>query len=76
MAKCIHHWYLGASHHGTVHAKCLKCGAEKDYPPVVIHNFKFVSYPKDKKSLLHPKPQTVEDISLSLLTSSSISDLL
>lgn len=31
MAKCIHHWYLGASNNEIVHAKCRKCGAEKDF---------------------------------------------
>ncbi len=31
MAKCIHHWYMGASNASIVRAKCLKCGAEKDY---------------------------------------------
>ena len=31
MDNCIHHWDLGASHKGIVHAKCRKCGAEKDY---------------------------------------------
>jgi len=59
MVKCIHHWYLGASHNGIVHAKCLKCGAEKDYSPLVINRFKFVAYHKNKKPLLHPKPRTV-----------------
>ena len=45
MVKCIHHWYQGASHKGTVHAKCLKCGTEKEYSPLVDNKFRFVSYP-------------------------------
>ena len=57
MAKCIHHWYLGASYNGTAHAKCLKCDAEKDYPPVVISKFKYVATSKYKKAVLHPKPK-------------------
>lgn len=28
--KCIHHWYLGQSHNGIIHHRCLKCGEEKD----------------------------------------------
>ncbi len=56
MVKCIHHWYLGASNKGTVHAKCLKCGAEKDYQPIVICSFGRVY--KNKKVALHSKPRT------------------
>jgi len=31
MVDCIHHWDLGTSHKGIVHAKCRKCGEEKDF---------------------------------------------
>ena len=34
MADCIHHWDLGASHKGIVHAKCRKCGAERDFSSI------------------------------------------
>lgn len=57
MLKCIHHWYLGSSQGGTVHAKCLKCGVEKDYPPVVISRFSRVY--TNKKVNLNPRPQGV-----------------
>lgn len=36
MAKCIHHWYMGASSNDIVHAKCLKCGAEKNFSNSII----------------------------------------
>ncbi len=37
MDSCIHHWYLGASYKGIVHAKCRKCGIENyfDNNPVI-----------------------------------------
>jgi len=38
MAICIHHWDLGASHKGIVHAKCRKCGAEKDFSNTPVFN--------------------------------------
>lgn len=57
MFKCTHHWYLGSSHNGAAHAKCLKCGAEKDYPPVVISRFARVY--RNKKVTLDPKPHGV-----------------
>ena len=60
MIKCIHHWYLGASHNGMVNAKCLKCGAEKDYPHIVISQFSKSGrayYYKDRKVALCIKPQ-------------------
>lgn len=60
MVKCIHHWYLGASHNGMIHAKCMKCEAEKDYPHIVISRFKKAGktyYYKDGKLALYTEPQ-------------------
>jgi hypothetical protein len=60
MAKCIHHWYLGTSLNGMIPAKCLKCGAERDYPHIVISQFKQAGktyYYKDGKAALYIKPQ-------------------
>jgi hypothetical protein len=39
MADCIHHWDLGVPHESMIHAKCRKCGAEKDYPSMPISLF-------------------------------------
>lgn len=58
MVNCIHHWYLGASHKGVVHARCRKCGAEKDYPPIVIYGFGPGGKNKKKKADLSSEPQT------------------
>ncbi len=38
MVICIHHWDLGASHKGMVHAKCRKCLAEKDFSTIPIYS--------------------------------------
>lgn len=54
MAKCIHHWYLGSSHKGVIHATCLKCGEKKDYHPIVISPFK--SH-RSRKAAIQAKPQ-------------------
>lgn len=52
MVNCIHYWKLGKSHNGIVHAKCQKCGAEKDYSSIPIYksgivrgNKKVATYP-------------------------------
>lgn len=58
MVKCIHHWYLGASHNGVVHARCIKCGEEKDYYPVIITPFKS-SKTNPRKAALNLKPRAV-----------------
>jgi len=39
VAFCVHHWDLGAPRGSTVHAKCRKCGAERDYPSTVEPKF-------------------------------------
>lgn len=61
MVECIHHWYLGASHNEITHAKCLKCGAEKDYPHIVVSHYSKVgrAYYHHKKGEVAPqlKPQ-------------------
>jgi len=30
--ECVHHWDLGNPLNGTVHGRCRKCGAERDFP--------------------------------------------
>lgn len=40
MGKCIHHWDLGVSHKGVVHAVCRKCKAENDYINVPVYRAK------------------------------------
>jgi len=37
MDICIHYWKLGQAYKGIVHARCQKCGAEKDFYPVSHH---------------------------------------
>lgn len=54
MVECIHHWYLGASHNGITHARCLKCGEQKDYHPIIISPFKTSKY---RKAAIRPKAQ-------------------
>lgn len=59
MAKCVHHWYLGQSCNGMVNVKCLKCGTEKNYPHIVISQFRKSGrdyYYKDGKAALCIKP--------------------
>jgi len=36
MNKCTHHWHLGASHNGIVHARCRKCHAERDFSNIPV----------------------------------------
>ena len=47
MANCIHHWYMGGSDNVIVHARCRKCGAEKDYSNSVISKYGAVSKNKE-----------------------------
>jgi len=56
MVKCIHHWYMGASQNGIVHARCRKCGAEKDYSSIVV--YKYGTVHKNKK--VAPQPAASE----------------
>ena len=56
MDKCIHHWYMGASNNDVVHAKCLKCGAEKDYYNSTDLKYKAVN--KNKEAT--PEPISIE----------------
>jgi hypothetical protein len=43
---------MGASNHGIVHAKCRKCGAEKDYSSIVV--YKSGTVHKNKKAAPNP----------------------
>jgi hypothetical protein len=57
---CIHHWYLGSTNNGRVHAKCLKCNTEKDYPA-------FISFPPIKFKVKPKKcPKSIDDIIYSI----------
>ena len=52
MDLCIHHWDMGASNRGIVHAKCRKCGAEKDYSSIPV--YKNGTSRKNKKAAPQP----------------------
>ncbi|MFC2000496.1 hypothetical protein ACFLXE_07080 [Chloroflexota bacterium] len=50
MVGCIHHWDLGAPGGELVHAKCRKCGVEKDFPSVSATKFSFAHAKKTTAS--------------------------
>ena len=55
MVDCIHHWYLGASNKGIVHAKCRKCKAEKDFSNIPVNKFAITG-----NKTVAPPPVTTE----------------
>lgn len=52
MLDCTHHWILGSPINNLVHAKCKKCGEEKDFPAIPTF---FTTRAKGAPSLLIKK---------------------
>ena len=57
MSNCIHHWYMGTSNNLIVHARCRKCGAEKDFSNSTISKSGAIS--RNKK--VSPNAESIDD---------------